>query len=96
MDFVVGLPWTQRKFNVVWVIVDRLTKSAHFIPVAVTYSSERLAEIYIREIVHLHGVPVSIIFYRGAQFTSHFWREVHRELGTRVELTRSFHPQTDG
>jgi len=61
MDFVVGLPRTQRKFDAVWIIVDRLTKSAHFIPVAVTYSSERLAEIYIREIVHLHGVPVSII-----------------------------------
>ena len=61
MDFVVGLPWTQRRFDTVWVIMDRLTKSAHFIPVAVTYSSEWLAEIYIHEIVRLHGVPMSII-----------------------------------
>ena len=76
MDFVVGLPRTQRKFDTVWVIVDRFTKSVHFIPVAVTYSSERLAEIYIREIVRLHGVPVSIISDRGMQFTSHFWRAV--------------------
>ncbi|XP_070032587.1 uncharacterized protein [Nicotiana tomentosiformis] len=55
MDFVVGLPWTLRKFYAVWVIVDRLTKSSHFIPVVITYSSERLAHIYIREIVRLHG-----------------------------------------
>jgi len=72
MDFVVGLPRTQRKFDVVWVIVDRLTKSAHFIHVEVTYSLEWLAEIYICEIVHLHGVPASIIYDRGTQFTSHF------------------------
>ncbi|XP_070015673.1 uncharacterized protein [Nicotiana sylvestris] len=61
MDFIVGLPWTQRKFNAVWVIVDKLTKLVHFIPIAVPYSSEQLAEIYIWEIVHLHGVPVSSI-----------------------------------
>ena len=72
MDFVVGLPQTSRKFDAIWVIVDRLTKSAHFISVGTTYSSERLAEIYIREIVRLHGVPVSIILDRGTQFTSQF------------------------
>ncbi|XP_070025644.1 uncharacterized protein [Nicotiana sylvestris] len=65
MDFVVGLPQTQRKFDTVWIIVDRLTKSTQFFPVAVSYSSEWLTEIYIREIVCLHGVPVSIIFDRG-------------------------------
>ncbi|XP_070017083.1 uncharacterized protein [Nicotiana sylvestris] len=61
MDYVVGLPRTQRKFDVVWVIMDRLTKSAHFNPVVTTYSLEQLAQVYIREIVKLHGVPVSII-----------------------------------
>ena len=96
MDFVVRLTRTQRKFDAVWVIVDRLTKSAYFIPVAVTYSSERLAEIYIREIARLHGVPVSIISDRGTQFTSHFWRAVQHELGMQVELSTTFHPQTDG
>ncbi|XP_070020835.1 uncharacterized protein [Nicotiana sylvestris] len=70
VDFVVGLPWTLRKFDAIWVIVDQLTKSAHFIPVCITYFTKRLAEIYIREIVPLHGVPVSIISYRGTQFTS--------------------------
>ncbi|XP_019228487.1 PREDICTED: uncharacterized protein LOC109209634, partial [Nicotiana attenuata] len=96
MDFVVGLPQTLRKVDSVWVIVDRLTKSTHFIPVATTYTAERYAQIYIREIVRLHGVPVSIISDRGPQFTSHFWRAVQSELGTRVELSTAFHPQTDG
>jgi len=96
MNFVVGLPRIQREFDVVWVIVYRITKSAHFIPVEVSYSSEKLAEIYIWEIVRLHGVPESIISDRGTQFTSHFWRAVQRELGTWVELSITFHPQTDG
>ena len=82
MDFVVGLPRTLRKFDAIWVIVDRLTKYAHFIPMCTTYSSERLAEIYIQEIVCLHGVPISIISDRGTQFTSQFWRVVQTELGT--------------
>ena len=77
-------------------IVDRLTKSAHFVPVQTTYNSEKLAKIYIREIVRLHGVPISIISDRGAQFTSHFWRSMKKELGTWVDLSTAFHPQTDG
>ena len=72
MDFVVGSPCTLGKFDAIWVTVDRLTKSAHFVPVQTTYSSEKLAKIYIREVVRLHGVPISIISDRGTQFTSHF------------------------
>ncbi|XP_070037066.1 uncharacterized protein [Nicotiana tomentosiformis] len=96
MDFVVELLRTLRKFDVVWVIVDRLTKLAHFISMVTTYSSERLAQIYIQEIIRFHGVPVSIILDRGPQFTSHFWRAIQSELGTRVELSMTFHLQTDG
>jgi len=77
-----GLARTMKKFDAMWVIVDRLTKSAHFIPVCTSYSSERLAVIYIREIVRMHGVPVSIISDRGTKFTLQFWRSVQRELGT--------------
>ena len=84
------------KFDAIWVIVDRLTKSAHFVPVQTTYNSKRLAKIYIREIVRLHGVPISIISDRGTQFTSHFWHSMQKELGTRVDLSTAFHPQTDG
>jgi len=89
-DFVVGLPQTLKKFDAVWVIVDRLTKSAQFIPVVTTYSSEQLAQIYIREIVRLHGVPVYIISDRGTLFTLYFWRAVQCELGTQVKLSRTF------
>ena len=96
MDFVVGLPLTVGKHDSVWVVVDRLTKSAHFIPVRTTYTSERLARIFIEQIVRLHGAPVSIISDRGAQFTAQFWRSFQRELGTRVDLSTAFHPQTDG
>ncbi|XP_015081239.1 uncharacterized protein LOC107024791 [Solanum pennellii] len=96
MDFVVGLSRTLGKFDAIWIIVDRLTKSAHFVPVQTTYNSEKLAKIYIREIVRLHGVPISIILDRGTQFSSHFLRSMQKELGTRVDLSTAFHPQTDG
>ena len=96
MDFVVGLPKTLGKFDSIWVIVYRLTKSAHFIPVKVTYNAEKLAKLYISEIVQLHGVPLSIISDRGTQFTSKFWKTLHAELGTRLDLSTAFHPQTDG
>ncbi|XP_075074809.1 uncharacterized protein LOC107770622 [Nicotiana tabacum] len=74
MDFIKGLPNSRRKFNSIWVIVDRLTKSAHFLPVKTTYSAEDYASLYIKEIVRLHGVPFSIISDRGVQFTTNFWR----------------------
>ncbi|CAN4097736.1 unnamed protein product [Withania somnifera] len=96
MDFVSGLPRTRRGFDSIWVIVDRSTKSRHFIPTHSSYSAERPARIYIREVVRLHGVPISIISDRGTRFTSKFWRAVRRDLGTEVHLSTTFHPQTDG
>jgi len=96
MDFITGLPRTPRRFDSIWVIIDRLTKSAHFLPVRMTYSAEDYARLYIQEIVRLHGVPLSIISDRGAQFTTHFWRSFQKGLGTQVNLSTAFHPQTDG
>ncbi|CAN4093470.1 unnamed protein product [Withania somnifera] len=96
MDFMSGLPRTSRGFDSIWVIVDRPTKSAHFIPTHSSYNAERPARIYIREVVRLHGVPISIISDRGTQFTSKFWRAVRRDLGTEVHLSTAFHPRTDG
>ena len=87
MDFVVGLPKMMGKYDSIWVIVDRLTKSAHFIPVKVNYNAEKLAKIYVSEIVRLHGVPLSIISDRGTQFTSMFWKTLHAGLGTRLDLS---------
>ncbi|KAK4344888.1 hypothetical protein RND71_035064 [Anisodus tanguticus] len=96
MDFVVGLPKTLGKFDIFWVIVDMLIKSVHFIPVQTTYNYEKLAKIYICEIVRLHGVPISIISDQGTQFTSNFWKILQKELGTRLDLSISFHHQNDG
>ena len=96
MDFVVGLPVTGRKHDSVWVVVDKLTKSAHFLPVRTDYSLDKLAELYIKEIVRLHGIPVSIISDRDPRFTSRFWGKLQEAMGTRLNFSTEFHPQTDG
>ena len=96
MDFVSGLPLTQQKHDYVWVIVDRLTKSAHFIPVRIDYSMDRLVELYVDEILRLYGVPLSIVLDRDSRFTSKFWKELQSALGTRLNFSTAFHPQTDG
>ena len=96
MDFVVGLPKTLGQFDSIWVIVDRLTKSAHFILVKMTYTAEVFAKLYILIIVQLHGLPLSIISDRGMLFTSKFWRTLHVKLGSSFDLSTAFHPQTDG
>ena len=96
MDFVTCLPQTQRQHDAIWVIVDRLTKSAHFLPVNVEDSLEKLAQLYVEEIVRLHGVPVSIVSDRDPRFTSRFWPSLQTALGTRLHFSTAFHPQTDG
>jgi hypothetical protein len=96
MDFIVVLPLTPRKHDSIWVIVDRLTKIAHFIPVHTIYSAERYAEIYVDLIVRLHGVPKTILSDRSTQFVAHFWAQVHESLGTKLIHSSSYHPQTDG
>lgn len=96
MYFVVGLPRTQKGYNSIWVIVDRLTKSSHFLPVKTTYSMNQYAEDYIKEIVRLHGIPVSIVSDRDPKFTSAFWKSLHQAMGTRLSFSTAFHPQTDG
>ena len=96
MDFVVGLPLIGRKHDSVWVVVDRLTKSAYFLPVRTNYSLDKLVELYIKEIVRLHRIPVSIISDRDPRFTSRFWGKFQEALGTRLNFSTSFHLQTDG
>ena len=96
IDFVVGLPLTRRKHYSVWVVVDRLTKLAHFLPVRTDYSLNKLAELYIKEIVRLHGIPISIISYRDPRFTSRFWGKLQEALGTRPNFSTAFHLQMDG
>ncbi|KZV18741.1 Retrotransposon protein, Ty3-gypsy subclass [Dorcoceras hygrometricum] len=96
MDFVVGLPRTVHGFNAIWVIIDRLTKSAHFFPVKTTYDLNKYAELYVKEIVRLHEIPNSIVSYRDPRFTSRFWKSLHTALGTKLTFSTAFHPQTDG
>ena len=96
MDFIIGLPRTRAGYNAIWVIVDRLTKLAHFLPICSNFSLDRLAELYISEIVRLHGVPVSIISDRDPRFTSRFWPKLQKVLGTTLHFNTAFHPQIDG
>ncbi|KAL0554431.1 hypothetical protein IC582_008352 [Cucumis melo] len=96
MDFITGLPRTLRGFTVIWVVVDRLTKSAHFVPGKSTYTASKWAQLYMSEIVRLHGVPVSIVSDRDARFTSKFWKGLQTAMGTRLDFSTTFHPQTDG
>ncbi|KAG8474927.1 hypothetical protein CXB51_031636 [Gossypium anomalum] len=91
-----GLSLTPRKKDVVWVVINKLTKSAHFIPVRMDYSLDKLAELYISEIVRLHGVSLSIISDRDPRFTLQFWKKLQEALGTKLSFSTAFHPQTDG
>ncbi|GJT57128.1 putative reverse transcriptase domain-containing protein [Tanacetum coccineum] len=95
MDFVTKLPKTLSGHDKLWVIIDRLTKSAHFLPMKETDSLEKLARQYLKEVVSRHGVPVSIILDRDSRFTSHFWQSLHKALGTQLDMSTAYHPQTD-
>jgi hypothetical protein len=96
MDFVIGLPRTQSGYDSIWVIVDRLTKVAHFIFVKTTYSGPQLAELYILRIICLHEVPKKIVFDRRTQFTLRFWERLHETLDTQLHFSSTYHPQIDG
>nr|ABA98151.1 retrotransposon protein, putative, Ty3-gypsy subclass [Oryza sativa Japonica Group] len=96
MDFITGLPRTSAGHDSIWVVVDRLTKLAHFIPVKTTYTGNKLAELYMARVVCLHGVPKKIVSDRGSQFTSKFWQKLQVEMGTRLNFSTAYHPQTDG
>ncbi|GKB17201.1 putative reverse transcriptase domain-containing protein [Tanacetum coccineum] len=96
MDFVTKLPRTSSGHDIIWVIMDRLTKSAHFLPMHEDYKMDRLARLYLNEIVARHGVPISIISDRDSRFTSRFWQSMQEALGTRLDMSTAYHPQTDG
>ncbi|GJU84375.1 putative reverse transcriptase domain-containing protein [Tanacetum coccineum] len=95
MDFVTKLPRTSSGHDTIWVIVDRLTKSAHFLPMREDYKIDRLARLYLNEIVARHGVPISIISDRDICFTSRFWQSMQEALGTRLDMSTAYYPQTD-
>jgi len=96
MDFVTHLPRSVRGHDSIWVIVDRLTKCAHFLPINQKMNMDRLADLYVREVVRLHGVPASIVSDRDPRFTSRFWQSLQNALGTQLRMSSAYHPQTDG
>ena len=87
MDFVVGLPRTKDSHDAFWVI---------FLPVRITYTMDKYAEIYVKMVIRLHGVPLSIVSDRDSRFTSSLWKSLHKSLGTRLAFSPAFHPQTNG
>nr|GFB54393.1 putative reverse transcriptase domain-containing protein [Tanacetum cinerariifolium] len=96
MDFVTKLPRTSSGYDTIWVIVDRLTKSAHILPMREDDYMDKLTKLYLKEVVTRHGIPISIIFDRDPRFASNFWRAFQKALGTRLDMSTSYHPQTDG
>ncbi|GKD99534.1 putative reverse transcriptase domain-containing protein [Tanacetum coccineum] len=96
VDFVSGLSRTLSGYDSIWVIVDRLTKSAYFLPIKKTDSMEKLTQLYLKEVVCRHGVPISIISDRDSHFTSRFWKLLQNALGTNLDMSTTYHPQTDG
>jgi transposase InsO family protein len=96
LDFIVGLPRNQAGYDLIWVIVDRLIMVAHFILVRTTYSSAKLAELYLYRIMCLHGIPKKIVSDRNSQFTSKFWEKLHESMDTKLNFSSAYHPQTDG
>ncbi|XP_059639261.1 uncharacterized protein LOC132281583 [Cornus florida] len=96
MDFVIGFPRSRRGNEAVWVIINRLTKTAHFLPIKATDDAEKLGVLYVKEIVRLHGVPVTIVSDRDSKFTSKFWEGLQVAFGSALHLSTAFHPQTDG
>ncbi|KAJ0724807.1 putative nucleotidyltransferase, Ribonuclease H [Helianthus annuus] len=96
MDFITKLPRTTAGHDSIWVVVDRLTKSAHFLPIREDFKVEKLAKVYMKEIICRHGTPIDIISDRDARFTSRLWETFQSAMGTKLNLSTAFHPQTDG
>ena len=96
MDFITGLPRTKKGNDSIMVVVDKLSKAVHFIPVQSTYKAVQIAHLFMQNIFRLHGFPKVIISDRDVKFTSTFWRTLFAELGTQLNFSTAYHPQTDG
>jgi hypothetical protein len=96
MDFIVGLSRTTKGYDSIWVIVDRLTKIVHFLPVKTDHPVDVYAQLYIARILSLHGVPNTIVLDYGPQFVAKFWEALHKSPGTKLLHSSAYHPQTSG
>ena len=96
INFVSELPRTQKEHDTIWVIMNRLTKSVHFLPVNMKDSLEKLEQLYLDKIIRLHGVSVSIVSDRDPHFVSRFWQRMQEAVGSKLHLSTAYHPQIDG
>jgi hypothetical protein len=96
MDFITGLPITNKKHDSIMVVVDKLTKAVHFVPVKTTHTTPNIVEIFMKEIARLHGIPRTIVSNKDTKFTSNFWRGLFKEFSTNLNFSTTYHPDTDG
>jgi transposase InsO family protein len=96
IDFITKFPRTTRQHDSIMVVVDKLTKASHFVPVKMTHTTTNIAKIYMREIARLHGIPKTIVSDRDTKFTSNFWRGLFKGFGTNINFSTTYHPQSDG
>ena len=95
MDFITGLPKRKKQNDSIFIVIDKLSKVAHFIPVKSTYTAVNIDDIFLKEIFILHGIPKAIISNRGVNFIGNFWRSVFSGLETQLNFSTAYHPQTD-
>ena len=96
LDLITGFPLTLRQHDSIMVLVEKLRKSTHFIPVNSNYKAANVAEILLKEIFQLHGVPKMVIYYRDSKFTSKFWKSLFTGLETKINFSTSYHSETNG